>query len=247
MIGIVGGIGSYAGIDLMKKICDHSGARTDQEHLPMALISVPHKVQDRTRYLMKEIDENPGDAIAEIIASLFASGADVIGIPCNTAHAPPIFERIAQKLPQGCQIVHLIHAVAKHITTEYPAVKRVGILATNGTYYFNVYPDVLSAYGLNVIQPSEEVQLRQVHPSIYDPEYGIKSISNPVTPEAKKNLLAAVAHLKERGAEAIVLGCTEIPLALTVDTAHGCILIDATAVLAKALIRTYHAKHAAQH
>ena len=62
-IGIVGGIGSYVGIELMKKICDYSGARRDQEHLPMHMISTPHKIEDRSRFLLNETDQNPGNVL----------------------------------------------------------------------------------------------------------------------------------------------------------------------------------------
>ena len=88
MIGIVGGIGSYAGIDLIRKVYDLSEATTDQEHLPVSMLSAPHKVVDRTGFLIGDTSTNPGIAIANIINTLVSNGATVIGIPCNTAHAP---------------------------------------------------------------------------------------------------------------------------------------------------------------
>ena len=114
-IGIVGGVGNYAGIELMKKICDYSGARTDQEHLPIYIISTPHKIEDRSRFLLNETDQNPGDAIAEIVSSLLAGGAEVVGIPCNTAHAPPIFDKIKESVPAGFKLLHLIDEVGQYI------------------------------------------------------------------------------------------------------------------------------------
>jgi len=52
MIGIVGGVGSYAGIDLIKKVYDLTEASSDQDHLPVSMLSVPHKIIDRTKYLL---------------------------------------------------------------------------------------------------------------------------------------------------------------------------------------------------
>jgi aspartate racemase len=235
-IGIVGGVGSYAGIELMKKICDYSDARTDQEHLPVHMISTPHKIEDRSKFLLNETNENPGDAIAEIISTLFAGGAEVIGIPCNTAHAPRILEKINHSFPQSCKLVHLIEEVGRYIMTCNPNIMKVGVLATNGTFLSDVYPAVLSNYGLDVVQPSSTIQFDLVHPAIYDPGYGIKAFSNPVSARAKANLSIAIDHLKQKGVGAVILGCTELSLAFGVEDA-GVALIDSISVLAKALIR----------
>ena len=237
MIGIVGGVGSYAGIDLIKKIYDNTEARSDQEHLPVSMLSAPHKVKDRTKYLVGEIKENPGIAIAEIITTLSKHGAKIVGIPCNTAHAPRIFEVIKQNTPNQCKLVHLIEEVGKYITENYPAIKKVGVLSTNGTFLANVYPSILTNFGIEAIHPSEEIQKMFVHPAIYAQEYGIKAFSNPVTKKARKDLLMAASYLSRKGVEAIVLGCTEIPLAIHELQIETSMVIDATEVLAKALIR----------
>ena len=185
MIGVVGGVGSYAGVDLVRKIYDYTGARSDQDHLPVVMLSIPHLIVDRTRYLLNETRENPGDRIGEIVMRLHKSGAELVGIPCNTAHAPKIFDRISRAAPEGCTIVHMIEEVAHYITTNFAGLKRVGILATNGTLLSNVYPDTLASYDLEVVQPSGEIQSMFVHPSIYDPVYGIKSVSNPLPVRAQ--------------------------------------------------------------
>ena len=115
MIGVVGGIGSYAGIDLIRKIYDNTNANSDQEHLPISMLSIPYKVLDRTEYLQGKIKENPGNAIAEIITKLSLTGAEIVGIPCNTAHAPQIFNVIKNKVPKQCKLLHLIEEVGKYL------------------------------------------------------------------------------------------------------------------------------------
>lgn len=237
VIGIVGGVGSYAGIDLIKKIYHHSGARSDQEHLPISMLSLPHKILDRSSFLLGEIIENPAFKINEVISTLCLNGAQIIGIPCNTAHVPKIFEEIKKSIPPGCQLINLIEEVAKYIKLNYPSIKKVGVLSTNGTYQSNVYPKILATYSIEVVQPSEDIQKMFVHPAIYDSQYGIKSYSNPVNKKAKDDLMVAVSYLSKRGAKAIILGCTEIPLAINENDVGDVLFIDATSVLAKALIR----------
>ena len=113
----------------------------------------------------------------------------------------------------------------------------MGVLATNGTIASSVYPDIMQKYEIDVIQPPAEIQSVFVHPAIYDHEYGIKAYSNPVKKIAVNNLKAAATYLSRKGAQAIILGCTEIPLALTQKKVENSIVIDATTVLAAALIR----------
>jgi aspartate racemase len=237
MIGIVGGVGSYAGLDLIRKIYDLTGARSDQEHLPVSMLSIPHKILDRSGFLAGEIDENPAYSIAEIITSLHKTGAEIIGIPCNTAHAPQIFGTIVKSIPGECTVVHMIEEVASYIKENFPDIKKVGVLSTNGTYFSNVYPATCSKFGIEVIQPSLEMQTIIVHPAIYDPYYGIKAQSNPPTDLAKSHLLFVASSLASLGAEAIILGCTEIPLAIGQDRIGNSIVIDATSILARALIK----------
>lgn len=242
MIGVVGGVGSYAGLDLIRKIYDLSGAKSDPEHLPVVMISEPQNVADRTAYILGEIDQNPGEAIGRIIQKLAAAGAEVVGIPCNSAHAPPIFDIAKQCLPTGCQLLHLIEEVGHALASEHPAIKSVGVLSTTGTYQANVYPATLAQYGLEVLKPSPATQHERVQPAIYDPVYGVKSIANPVQERAIANFRFAARELIDAGAEAIILGCTEIPIALTEPTIDNRPLIDATAILAKALIRAAHSE-----
>ena len=123
MIGIVGGVGSYAGIDLIKKIYDQTNALSDQEHLPISMLSIPEKIWDRTDYLCGISNINPGSAMADIITQLHHNGAALIGIPCNTAHAPAIFNAILKDMPPSIRVIHMIHEVVTHIKSTYPHLK----------------------------------------------------------------------------------------------------------------------------
>ena len=236
MIGIVGGVGTFAGIDLYRKIYKHADARTDQDHLPLALVSVPAKVLDRTMFLQGEVEENPGIAIAAIIKTLASAGAVIVGIPCNTAHSPIIFNEILKRIPGNIKLIHMIEEVGRHISSDYPEIRKAGILGTNGTYLSKVYTDVLSAYNIEVLYPEESMQKSLVHPAIYDKNYGIKAFSDPVTDRSRHDLLEVASSLVSRGSEAIILGCSEIPLAIHETKIEQSIVIDSVAILAKALI-----------
>ena len=236
MIGIVGGVGTFAGIDLYRKIYKHADARTDQDHLPLALVSVPAKVLDRTMFLQGEVEENPGIAIAGIIKTLASAGAEIVGIPCNTAHSPLIFNEILKRIPGNVKLIHMIEEVGRHISSDFPEIRKAGILGTNGTYLSKVYTDVLSAYNIEALYPEESMQKSLVHPAIYDKSYGIKAFSDPVTDRSRHDLLEVASSLVSRGSEAIILGCSEIPLAIQETKIEQSIVIDSVAILAKALI-----------
>jgi len=236
-IGIVGGVGSYAGIDLIRKIYDNTQASTDQEHLPIAMLSVPHRIVDRSDFILGKTAINPGVSIAEVILTMAAQGAAVVGIPCNTAHAPVIFDVVREKVSAHCTLIHMIDAVAHDLAAHNGAVKKVGVLATSGTLQANIYKHRLADYGIEVIYPSTDIQELYVQPAIYDQGYGIKAFSNPVSTKARDDLLMASSFLIKKGAERIILACTEIPLALTESDIDGVPLTDATTIMAKALIR----------
>ena len=236
MIGVIGGMGPYAGIDLIKKIFDMTKASSDQEHVPLSMISVPHLIDDRTAFLLGRSQTNPGIILSEIAMQLIEQGATAIGMPCNTAHSPKIISEIKNHIPEHIIFVNMIEKVADHIINEYPGISKVGILATSGTLKTRIYDEELGHNDLMTITLSENDQITLVESSIYDEDHGIKSNSDPVSKKAREDLEKAIALLANAGAEAIILGCTEIPLAIK-GTHHESIpLIDSTKVLARALL-----------
>jgi len=163
----------------------------------------------------------------------------VVGIPCNTAHAPAIFDVIIDELERAgsaVRVLHMIQEVSIFLHKAHPNIRRVGVLSTMGTYKTGVYTDVLVTEGFEALLPDEDRQ-QWVHDAIYHPDFGIKSQSTPLSAEARRRLMKATAELTDAGAEAVVLGCTEIPLAVTEHTVDGAPICDPTLVLARALIR----------
>lgn len=242
MIGIVGGVGPFAGLDLQRKILAQTAATRDQDYLTVLSLSQPGLIVDRTEYLLGRVAENPAHAFVEQIARLHEWGATVVGIPCNTAHAPRIFDVIEAERRRrriGVTLLHMIRETAVHLQTHFPHVRRVGVLATSGARRACIYPTTLAPLGYDVLYPPPDVQDEVVHRAIYDPVYGIKA--GGVSPRARADLQQTAVSLVDQGAEAIILGCTEIPLALPQTAVAGAPLIDTTLVLARALIRAVDA------
>jgi aspartate racemase len=238
-IGVVGGVGPFAGIDLLGKIAAQTVAEKDQDHLTVLNWSQPDQIVDRTEFLLGQAAPNPAIALAAQVQQLAKMGAGVVGIPCNTAHAPRIFNQIwAELAAANCNVLllHMIEEVGRFLQSSLPLVKQIGVLSTTGTYRAGVYAAVLEPLGFTADLPPFSLQTEKIHPAIYDPIYGLKA-RGVVTAQACENLLLGINRLKTAGAEAIILGCTELPLAYDELAAAGLSLIDPTLILARALIR----------
>jgi aspartate racemase len=238
-IGIVAGVGPFAGLDLLRKILEETAVSTDQDHLPIYSLSQPNEILDRTEYLLGLVAENPGYALACQLQKLAAMGAEVAGIPCNTAHAPAIFNVVKKEQEKaGCtiQLLHMIEEVGHFLHNNTPHIQTIGVLSTTGTYRAQIYPQVFEPLGFTVVVPDETMQVNLIHPAIYDPVYGIKATGVP-TETAVSHLHSGAQFLKSHGAQALILGCTEIPLAIQTSHIDGMFTIDPTRILARALIR----------
>ena len=167
---------------------------------------------------------------------LIEQGATIIGMPCNTAHSPSIIAEIKNRIPDKIIFINMIEKVVHYIINEYPKISKVGVLATSGTLKTRIYNDELENNGLMTIMLSEDDQMKLVEPSIYNKDHGIKSNSDPVSKKAKENLEKAIDVLGNDGAEAIILGCTEIPLAIKRTQHDSLPLINTTKILATALL-----------
>jgi aspartate racemase len=238
MIGVVAGVGPYAGLDLLNKILKQTQAAKDQDHLAVASLSQPALIPDRTAFLLGQTETNPAFAILKQLLKLDQIGAVVAGIPCNTAHAPAIFDPISKGLEDAgskINLLHMIAAVGSELQQEHPHVKRVGVLATTGTIVTRIYPRTLQPLGLETIVVNKDQQAQLIQPAIYDPHYGIKACGY-ATEKARDNLLNGARLLQKMGAQALILGCTEIPLAIPEKQLQGLPIIDPALILARALI-----------
>lgn len=227
-IGIVGGVGPAATVDFFDKIVRNTPAARDQDHLKVVVEQNP-QIPDRTAHLLAD-GPDPTLALYAACKRLEADGASLIAIPCNTAHV--FVDRLQPRL--AIPIVSMIGETVAAIRQRFPDVRTVGLLATTGTIRSRVYHAQAEAAGLELMTPDEAHQAL-VMSAIYG-ERGVKA--GYTEGECKQALVSALAHLVERGARVVVLGCTELPLLLAESDAHAVAgrtvaLLDPTAILAR--------------
>ncbi len=239
VIGIIGGMGPAAGFDLAGKVTQLTRAGADQDHLPVVVASFPDEIPDRTKYLLQGVGENPGEAIFGVLARLEKAGATVAGMACNTAHAPPIFEQVTSLAAESrsrLRLLNMIDETAAWLASTLDRGCTVGVLATTGTRRLGLYRSPLKDAGFRVAELDDADQEGLVMDALYNDRYGLKAVFPP-TSEARSRVREAIDRLRSRGAEAVVLGCTELPLAVPEQRRENCLLVDPTRVLAQALIR----------
>ncbi|MEW7293178.1 aspartate/glutamate racemase family protein [Aquimarina sp. 2304DJ70-9] len=240
IIGIIGGMGPQAGLDLFQNILSNTNAKIDQHHLSTILMSFPREIVDRTSFLEGLVNENPAYSIIKIIEKLEFAGANIIGMACNTSHCPKILNVIQKELKDsGCKakLLHMPDETCKHLKKVYQKHAKVGLMTTNGTYKTGLYKDLLKQYDFEPIVPDFHFQDHVINRMIYDKDFGIKTSVNADHPELQILLNKAISYFKQQKVDAIILGCTELSLILKEKSIEGMSLIDPANILAKALVR----------
>jgi len=245
LIGILGGMGPQAGLDLAEKLMGMTRTTRDQDHLPFILFSLPEMVSDRTAFLLGQQPVNPAQAIADQFEKMAEAGCTITAMACNTAHAGPIFDVAMELLKEKgstLRILHMVRETVAYIAGNWPGIRRVGVLGTQGTYKTGLYDQALEDAGFETVLPDAGIRER-VHDAIYSTEYGIKARPGIISEEAGKSVREAIRHLIALGAEAVILGCTELPLAVSEKQVDGIPVLDPATIIAEKLIReTYPEK-----
>ncbi len=226
ILGIFGGMGPEATANLYYEIVRRTPAKKDQDHIPTLIYSFP-QVPDRTAAIQSG-DRSIIPYLVEGVTRLEKSGASLIVIPCNTAHYFCDDMQRVVKVP----IIRMIRETAVAVVSRHPRCKTVGLLATDGTLQSGLYEKELQVQELSVVHPDQSIQRLCVMKAVY----GIKGGSPKK--ECEDLLFTAGKHLEEKGAEVIVLGCTEIPLAFNADRA-AVPVVNATEVLAEKAIQAF--------
>lgn len=219
-LGVIGGLGPMATAYFMQLVIDMTEAKTDQEHIPMILYSKP-QIPDRTRFLLGLSEESPLPPIVDCGQRLAADGAEVLAIPCITAHA--LHEQIQRLVP--VPIIHAIRETAVYLKQE--GIRRVGLEATDGTIRTRVFQQELEANGIQTIVPSELCQEMVMHMIYRNVKAGKRVDMN--------RFEQVETELHGNGAEVIILGCTELSM-ISRDERIGHGYLDALEVLARASV-----------
>ena len=242
LIGVIGGVGPFAGLDFVSKIFMNTKAVKDQDHLPCMLVSCPSLIPDRTAFLLQnekgEI-ENPAFGLFESAKLLHKAGVRYASVACNTAHADKIFSlfcgMVKESLP-GLQIVNMLETCADHVKKTFQKKPiTLGLLATIGTHKSRVYHEYFREEDhIKLLEPDSQGRER-IHKAIYSEEFGIKAHSQNIKPQAKDFIKNEINKLTEQGAQAVILGCTELPLAAQGEN-FPVPIIDPAMVTARKLI-----------
>jgi aspartate racemase len=226
LLGIFGGMGPEATIELYRQIIKLTPVEKDQDHIPTLIYSLP-QVPERTASI-RNLDPSIIPYLIEGISRLEKAGVSFIAIPCNTVHYYYDTMQEAASVP----IIHMIRETVIEVSNKYPDTKRIGLLATTGTIESKLYDNELDKKDLQIIIPDMDTQNEKVMKAVF----GIKAGKNDTLNE---DLLAEAGQsLVNMGAELIILGCTEIPLAFN-NSKVNVPIVNATRVLAERAVRMY--------
>ncbi len=221
-LGILGGLGPAASVYFYKTITEHTKAERDQDHLDIVLVSGA-SIPDRTEFILGKSENSPLPAMIDGVQRLAAAGAEMIAIPCNTAHY--FYDQIEKSSP-----VPVLNIIRETVALAKKAgVKKLGIMATTGTVITGAYQHACLEAGIAFAVPSEKSQ-----GTLMDIIYG--SIKTAKEPDMKA-FFSVADELYENGADALVLGCTELSLIKENENFAKYRFIDSLLVLAARAIK----------
>ncbi len=222
VLGILGGLGPMATVYFYELLISHTSATCDQDHIDL-IINSRATTPDRTAFIMGKSSESPFDIMHSDAQKLVTYGADVLAIPCNTAHY--FFDKL-----NATTDVPILNMVEETVKTAKQQCDKVGILATTGTLHTNTYQRVLQNHNVDYAVPCKEHE-----EMLMDIIYGsIKQGQNA----DMQTFNIIVDGLKQQGCNGVILGCTELSI-IKRNEGLGAFYIDSMEVLAKNAIETF--------
>jgi len=226
-LGILGGMGPAASAEYVVRLIQQTPATCDQDHIPFVLWSDP-TVPDRSTSLLNK-DDKPLPYLLAGIKGLFSAGCNLIVIPCNTAHF--WYSELVRQNPR-VTIIHIVDSVADALRDVDVINSTVGLMGTQATIELGLYQYKLNKQGWDCIVPTKEEMDTLVQPAIDLVKAGDMIKSHAM-------LMSVVDSLITRGATAVVLGCTEIPLAVRESQQGNIPLINSIDSLVKSAIKQF--------
>lgn len=196
-LGVIGGLGPMASVYFMQLLTQMSDAQTDQEHMEVLLYSRP-SIPDRTKYILGESEENPVPDMVSVGKKLKEMGADILAIPCITAHH--FHKELEDEI--GLPIIHAVEETAACM--EEKKVAKAGILATDGTIQSGLFQKTLKQHDICPVLPKEENQ-KKVMEIIFGQIKAGKSVD-------MESFRKVSEDLYKQDAQVILLACTELSL-----------------------------------
>ena len=220
-VGVLGGMGPAAAVNFFNELVKRTTATRDQEHLKILILNDP-TIPDRTAFLLGD-GESPIPQLVAGVKSLEEQGADMIAIPCNTAHC------FLDKLQKTVQvpILDIVQETIKSLKKVGSDNKKVGLLSTAATAGLDLYGSALTKEGFSLLLPDETHQEKineaiRLIKSSYDLDSG------------RKLQEETLQHLRNQGVGSVILGCTELGL---VEIESPVPLIDSLKALAESTVK----------
>jgi aspartate racemase len=222
-IGVVGGMGPLAGVFFQQLLIDATAAERDQDHFEIVCFTNPH-VPERMRSLAEDGGRRYAEAVRESARLVARAGATHIVIACNTAHA-----RLAE-IQQGLDtpVLDMIDIGLKALEDHHGTGRRAGLLATVGTLNERVYERCRSGGVAEWILPVSDDQAAVAE--------AILAVKRGRMAEAASVLPPVARRLVDRGAELIVIGCTELSMRDADLQSAGVPLVDPLREVARYLV-----------
>ena len=221
LLGILGGLGPMSGIYFCEMLTAHTLAGKDSDHINF-LLSSRATTPDRSSFILGKSPDDPAPIMIEEANRLHAAGADIIAIPCNTAHY--FYKRICNSV--RIPIMNIIEETASFC--EFEDLSRVGVLATEGTIASGAYSNIFSARGIEVVALTP-LEQKIISDTIFN------DIKKGQAPDITR-FMSVCDALRDRGCERIILGCTELSL-IKKEFSLPEFFIDSLEVLALAAIK----------
>lgn len=225
-IGILGGMGPEATAYFFELLIKKTKVEKDQDHIPVIIWNNP-RIPPRTDAILNR-GPSPVPMLVEGVRRLRQAGADFIVIPCVTAHYY-LDEVLAQ---EKFSFLNILDETVKWAKANLVGLKTVGLLSSTGTLKSKLFHNAFQKEGIAVIEPTSAEQ-KQVMEAIF----GKKGIKAGYTEGKPRATIVGSAHtLIERGAQAIIAGCTEVPLVLR-EKDIPVLLIEPMSITAEAAIQ----------
>jgi aspartate racemase len=226
-LGVLGGMGPLATADFLRKLVENTVAGRDQEHIPVLMYG-DCTTPDRTASIVGR-GQSPLPQLLEGIRFLDRAGAQAICVPCNSAHH--WYGDMASA--SGVPVLHIAQASVDEVRRKKPSARVVGVMSTLGTFETGIYRDVLQAQGYEVLAPT-----RGEFDTLVSP--GIADVKANLVEAASRSFSVVAQSLLDRGADIIILGCTEIPLGMQRQyRANPSLYVDSNDALALAAVRFF--------
>lgn len=223
-IGILGGMGPEATLDLMQRVIKSTPAADDCDHIHLVVDNNP-QVPSRIKALIEKTGEDPLPCLQEMARKLEAWGVDLLAMPCNTAHYYHSGIQGAVNIP----LLNMIDVSVAAVREHSPQVRGVGLLASTAVLNLGLYDHACASHSIKVLHPDTKLQSRLMQ--------AIRSIKTGQYGESERITLQQNAdNLVSKGAEVLLIACTELSI-LSGELKSAVPCWDAAQTLAEAIVR----------